>query len=122
MHLKDKDHTINNTLFFCITTGILFILSLKRPFSNYETIILLIFVTRLPHCNAILLFRITCKTLDITYKMEDPSPTNSKQNITFKITEWSGTQNKIKYSHPINIFNLKAPSNFKLTIHSIYTS
>ena len=27
----------------------------------------------------------------------------------YTITEWSGTQNKIKYSHPINIFNLKAP-------------
>ena len=45
MHLKNKDHTINNTLFLRITTGILFILSLKRPLSNYETKNLLISVT-----------------------------------------------------------------------------
>ena len=38
------------------------------------------------------------------------------------ITEWSGTQNKIKYNHPIKIFNLKARQNFKLTIDSRYTS
>ena len=66
MHLKNKDHTVNNTLFICITTGIFFILSLKRPFSNYEAIVLLIFVNHLPLCNVILLFRKICKMLDIT--------------------------------------------------------
>ena len=73
---------MNNTLVLCITTDILFILSLKKPFSNYETIILLVFVTQLPFFNAIVLFRKICETLDIAHKMEDPRPTNSKQNIT----------------------------------------
>ena len=89
LHLKNKDHTINNTLFLCITTGIFFILSLKRSFSNYETIILLISVTHLPFFNAIVLFRKICKTLDITYKMEN----HKLPAEHYIITEWSGTQN-----------------------------
>ena len=61
-----KGYYNKNTLFLCITTGILFILSLKKQFSNYVAITI-DFCN--PFCNSIPLFTKTCKTLDITYKL-----------------------------------------------------
>ena len=44
------------------------------------------------------------------HNIENGGPLPHKlQAEHYIITECSGTQNKIQYSHPINIFNLKAP-------------